>query len=153
MIRSSPERLRKLHRLAWILDASIPLPGGYRIGIDPIVGLVPGLGDTLGALLAAAIVNEARRVGAPTSVLLRMIGNVLVDALVGTIPVAGDIFDAGFKANLRNYALLSRMEADPVRTHRRSLLFVLGISALLVLTVIVLVAVPILIAIALVKLL
>ncbi len=142
-----------MHRLAWILDASIPLPGGYRIGIDPIVGLVPGLGDTLGALLAAAIVNEARRVGAPTSVLLRMIGNVLVDALVGTIPVAGDIFDAGFKANLRNYALLSRMEADPVRTHRRSLLFVLGISALLVLTVIVLVAVPILIAIALVKLL
>ncbi len=152
LIRSSPDRLRRLRRLAWALDESIPLPGGYRIGIDPILGLLPGLGDTLGALLAAAIVNEARRTGAPTSVLLRMIGNVLVDAVVGSIPVAGDIFDAGFKSNLRNYELLSRLEADPVRTRRRSLLFVAGISALIALTVIVIIAVPVLIAIGLAKL-
>ena len=62
------ERLRRLRSLAWLLDNSIPLPGGYRIGLDPIIGLVPGLGDAIGALFSAFIINEARLLGAPRSI-------------------------------------------------------------------------------------
>lgn len=100
--------LAHLQRLSRLLDASIRLPGGFRIGWDTIIGLVPGIGDAVGAGLSAYIVWSAARMGAPRHVLTRMIANVGIDTLIGSVPLVGDLFDAGFKANLRNVALLER---------------------------------------------
>ena len=130
---------RRLARLAWLLDSSIPLPGTrFRIGIDAILGLVPGLGDLAGVLLSSYIVREAARVGAPPSVLTRMAFNVAVEGLVGLVPFAGDVFDAVWKANQRNYALLEAHLQDPRRTVRSSRIFVAiliaGLVAFVVLT-------------------
>jgi hypothetical protein len=102
------DKLKRLRALAWLLDNSIPLPGGFRIGLDPILGLIPGLGDALGAVLALYIIYEARQLGASRMLVLKMIGNMLIDALIGTIPILGDLFDAGFKANVRNVAMLEK---------------------------------------------
>jgi len=141
-----------MRSLAWLLDNSIPLPGGWRIGLDPIIGLVPGLGDAIGALLSAFIISEARSLGAPRSILLRMIGNVAIDTVLGAIPFAGDIFDAAFKANSRNLALLARYQLDPIRSRRSSRFVVLGFSLLLAVLVAFVIAVPVLVIIALSKL-
>jgi hypothetical protein len=142
--RGEQSQLERLRSLAWLLDESIPLPGGYRIGIDAIVGLVPGFGDAVGALLSAYIINEARRLGAPRSVLLRMGGNVLLEAVIGAVPLAGDLFDAAFKANMRNLALLEHYQRDPVSSRRRSRLFVLGFAVLMLLLVLAVIAIPVL---------
>lgn len=150
--RDDAERMRGLRALAWLLDEAISLPGGYRIGLDPLIGLIPGVGDALGAVLSAYIVNEARRMGAPRSVLMRMLGNVLLEALVGAIPLAGDVFDAAYKANMRNLALLARYRLDPVGSRRSSRWFVLGFSLLLGLVVAVMIAIPVLIVLAMLRL-
>jgi hypothetical protein len=147
------ERVRRMRSLAWLLDNSIPLPGGYRIGLDPIIGLVPGLGDVIGALLSAFIINEARSLGAPRSILLRMLGNVALETVLGAIPFAGDIFDAVFKANSRNLALLAHYQLDPISSRRNSRLVVFGFSLLLAAVVAFVVAVPVLVIVALFKLL
>lgn len=107
------ERLQRLRALARLLDSCIPLPGGFRVGLDALIGLVPVVGDVAGALLSGYIVNEARLLGAPGSVLLRMSMNLLIETVVGAVPLVGDLFDAGFKANLRNIALLERYHLDP----------------------------------------
>ena len=139
--------------IAWLLDDLIPIPGTkFRIGLDPIIGLVPGLGDAIGALFSAFIINEARSLGAPRSILLRMIGNVALETVVGAIPFAGDIFDAAFKANTRNLALLARYQLDPIGSRRSSRFFVLGFSLLLALVVAFVIAVPVLVIVALFKL-
>lgn len=145
------ERIQRLRSLAWLLDNSIPLPGGFRIGLDALIGLVPGLGDAVGALISAYIVNEARALGASRSVLLRMLGNVIIETVIGSIPFAGDLFDAAFKANTRNLALLARHQLDPVGSRRSSRLFVVGFSLLLAAVVMVLIAIPVLIVAAIVK--
>jgi hypothetical protein len=99
-------RLRHIRAFAQLLDQSIVLPGGYRIGIDPIIGLIPGIGDAIGTVLSFYIVYQAARLGIPKSILLRMCGNVLLEMLVGEIPILGDIFDAVWKANIRNVRLI-----------------------------------------------
>lgn len=144
-------RMQRLKALAWLLDASIPLPGGWRIGIDAILGLLPGVGDAVGAVLSAYIVNEARALGAPKSVLWRMLGNVAIETVIGSIPFAGDLFDAAFKANLRNLRLLERYQYDPIASRRSSRLFVAGFSLLLGVLVLGLVALPVLAVVALVN--
>jgi hypothetical protein len=149
---NSAERVQRLRTLAWLLDNSIPLPGGFRIGIDALIGLVPGVGDAIGALISAYIVNEARTLGAPRSVLLRMMGNVMIETVIGSIPFAGDLFDAAFKANSRNLALLSRYHLDPIGSRRSSRWFVIGFSLLLALCVALMIAIPVLVVIAIVQL-
>lgn len=100
-------RLERLQRLGYLLDASIRIPGiGYRIGYDALIGLIPGFGDAAGLAISSYIVVEAARLGAPPATLLRMILNVAIEAVFGAIPFLGDLFDAVFKANLRNIALL-----------------------------------------------
>jgi hypothetical protein len=147
----SRTRLDRLRRLAWLLDNSIRLPGGFRIGLDPVIGLIPGIGDAIGALLSVFILNEARILGAPGSVLLRMAGNVVIETVIGAIPFVGDLFDAGFKANARNLALLERYQLDPVRSIRSSRWFVGGFALLLALLGALIVSVPILIVVAIVR--
>ena len=146
------ERLRRLRSIAWLMDNSIPLPGGMRIGADALIGLVPGIGDAVGALISAYLVNEARAMGAPRSVLLRMMGNVLIETVIGSIPFAGDLFDAAFKANMRNLALLERYTLNPVASRRSSRLFVFGFSVLMLLLVITVIAIPVLVIIGIVQL-
>jgi hypothetical protein len=103
----------RLKRLAWLLDSAIPLPGGYRIGLDGLIGLVPGLGDVVAALLSSYIVVEAARLRVPASVLLRMGLNVALELIIGALPVAGDLFDFAFKANERNVRLLEASLGTP----------------------------------------
>ena len=120
-------------RLAWLLDNSIPLPGlKYRVGIDAILGLIPGLGDVIGVVLSSYIVREAARVGAPPSVLARMAFNVAVEGIVGLVPFVGDLFDAAWKANQRNVALLEAHLNEPQRARRSSRLFVVGLIVALI---------------------
>jgi hypothetical protein len=115
------DRLSGARALAHILDDGVRLPGlGVRFGLDAVIGLVPGLGDFAGAILSSYVVVLAARLGAPTSVILRMIGNVAVDTIGGSIPLLGDLFDVGWKANLRNVALLDRWIDQPGRTHASS---------------------------------
>ncbi|WP_282609088.1 DUF4112 domain-containing protein [Pelagibius sp. Alg239-R121] len=105
--------LSDLERLAGLLDAQFGIPGTrFRIGLDGLFGLIPGIGDGAGALLSLYIVFKARSLGAPTGLLLRMLLNVAIDSLVGAIPVAGDLFDLVYKANKRNVRLLKKHLED-----------------------------------------
>jgi hypothetical protein len=131
---------RRFHeKLSWLLDNSIPLPGGYRIGLDGFIGLIPGLGDFFSGLLASLIVIKANQLGVPRSVLLRMVINVLIDTGVGSLPVIGDLFDFVWKANQKNSELLAHYEQAPQQTARRSLLenllFILAVVIVLALVV------------------
>jgi hypothetical protein len=119
-------RLERLRWLGELLDNSIPVPGtSFRFGIDTIIGLVPGVGDLVGGALSAYIILEAARLGVPRSLLARMGYNVLVDVAVGTIPLLGDLFDAGFKANLRNLALVQAHVEEPATARRAGRRFAL----------------------------
>ncbi len=123
--------LARLRTLSRVLDDLVRIPGTrFRFGLDPIIGLVPGLGDAVGAVFSAVILLAGVRMGAPGVVLLRMAGNIALDAIVGAIPVLGDAFDFGFKANRRNLALLERWERAPASAVRRSRLL---LAALLLL--------------------
>jgi hypothetical protein len=98
---------QRLQRVAWLLDAAFRIPGTQqRFGLDALIGLIPGVGDTLGALLSTYIIVEAARRGASVWTVTRMLGNVAVETLIGAIPLLGDLFDVVFKANMRNLALL-----------------------------------------------
>jgi hypothetical protein len=112
---------RNLERLAWWLDNAFEVPGTrFRIGFDALIGLVPGLGDLLGTALSAYIVAAAARRGVPGSVLTRMALNVGIEAVVGALPLVGDLFDAWWKANQRNVELVRRYETGPRPTQRQS---------------------------------
>lgn len=117
---SAGSAARELRRLAWLLDDAIRLPGGYRIGLDGIVGLVPGLGDALGLAASTYILFRARRFGVPRVVMARMIGNVLLESVIGAIPVLGDLFDFAFKANRRNIGLMEQYLVDEREARRGS---------------------------------
>lgn len=96
----------RMRKIAYLLDESIPIPGtSFRVGIDPLIGILPVSGDLVGAGLSLYIVAEAGRLGVSTPTLVRMLANVSVDLLVGSIPVLGILFDASWKANKRNLEL------------------------------------------------
>ena len=101
-------RLRRIRMLSTLMDSSIVLPSGFRIGLDPLVGLLPGVGDALGALVSCYIIYEAARLGMRKRVLAGMLGNLVLDAIVGAFPVLGDVFDAVWKANMRNLRLVEK---------------------------------------------
>ena len=99
--------LERLERLAYFLDASLEVPfTNFRIGIDSLIGLIPGIGDAASGLVSLAIIYRGWRLGVSFPVVVRMLLNLLLDVVVGTIPVAGDLFDMAFKANLRNVDLI-----------------------------------------------
>jgi hypothetical protein len=102
-------RLNRIRRLAWLVDAAFVVPGTtFRFGLNSVIGLVPGAGDTLLGLLSLYIIHEAAQLGAPRPLLARMVGNVVVEVVGGSIPVFGDLFDVALKANLRNIRLLEQ---------------------------------------------
>lgn len=105
-------------RLAWLLDDWIRLPGGYRIGLDGLLGLIPGVGDLLGGLLASLILLRAARLRVPGVIMLTLGLNIVVDCALGSIPLLGDLFDFVWKANRRNVQLLDLWERDPEAAKR-----------------------------------
>ena len=109
LAEDAASRARRVQALARLLDNSISIPGtNWKIGFDAIVGLIPGIGDLIGAVLSGYIVLEAARADIPSFTLARMLLNVGVDTLVGAVPALGDVFDAAWKANVKNAALLER---------------------------------------------
>lgn len=123
---------KKLERLAWFLDSSIKVPGfNARFGLDGLIGLIPGVGDVISALISSVVISEAARMGAPKTLLLKMAFNVLVDTVVGAVPLVGDLFDFAWKANNRNVSLLNRYLDSPRETEVNSRVFVWGLGAAL----------------------
>lgn len=101
--------IQDIRRLVSMMDESFRVPIlGKRFGWDAVLGLVPFVGDAVGAMVASYVVYRAWRIGVPNATLAKMAGNVLVDFLVGDIPLIGDLFDFVFKANRRNLDLLER---------------------------------------------
>lgn len=111
-------KLKRMRQLSQLLDGAIVIPGTkQRIGIDPILGLIPGGGDTVSAALSGYIIVEAARMGLPRKALMQMVLNLAVDTVVGSVPVVGDVFDVVSKANLRNMQIVeSHVQAPLVRT-------------------------------------
>lgn len=102
------KRLRSSKRISWILDECIRIPGTQiRFGLDPVLGLIPYGGETVATIFGAFILGDAGRKGLPLKTLVRMGGNMLINAGVGTLPVVGDLFSFWFKSNSRNYRMLN----------------------------------------------
>lgn len=100
-------RYLRLAKLVRWLDGIVGIPGTrFRIGLDPILGLVPGGGDVAAALLSLYVVREAKRMGVPAPLIRRMLRNIALDAALGIVPIVGDIGDVLFRANRRNLAIL-----------------------------------------------
>jgi uncharacterized protein DUF4112 len=143
LTQSQQNRLVALRRVAELMDSAFVVPGTtYRIGLDPIIGLVPWFGDLVSPLFTIALLWQARDIRVPRVALLRMIFNAAIDAIVGTIPVAGDLFDFAWKANQWNLALLERHAYEERRASVGDWLFVLAMIA----TVLVLATVPFFVA-------
>lgn len=118
-------RLADVEALARWLDYAFALPGGFRFGVGGIIGLVPGIGDVLDALLSLYIVLRAIQLGVPRVALARMLVNVGIEALAGSVPFLGDLFDVAFKANRRNYQLLKSHLLQPQQQERQDWLFLI----------------------------
>ena len=131
---TSLERVRGMSRL---LDTAIRIPGtSLRFGLDALIGLIPGVGDVVGAGMSGFIILTAARMGAPAPVLVRMVANVGIDSLIGAVPLLGDLFDVAWRANTRNASLLERHLAAPSEAKRASTGVLAGIVLLLVLLVV-----------------
>ena len=110
--------LKRMRQLSQLLDGAIAISGTkQRIGIDPILGLIPGGGDTVSAALSGYIIVEAARMGLPRKALIQMVMNLVLDTVIGSVPVVGDIFDVVSKANFRNMQIVeSHVKIPQVRT-------------------------------------
>jgi hypothetical protein len=119
----NPAHLRHLQRyavIARLLDAQFRIPlTRWRFGLDGLLGLIPGAGDIATALVGAYGLVVAYKLGAPASLHVRMVVNLLLDAGVGTIPIAGDLFDFAFKANIRNQRLLMKWLDEEAKQRAR----------------------------------
>ena len=114
-----------VEKLAWLMDRSIPI-GRWRIGLDGIIGLVPGLGDLIGTVISGVIVAAAIRSGVPRSAIARMLANVGIEAVVGVVPFLGDLFDMAYKANTKNVEIY-REALRGGRDRRKDSLYVVGV--------------------------
>jgi Domain of unknown function (DUF4112) len=107
--RETGQSVARLEALARLMDGAFVLPGTHiRVGLDAIIGLLPVAGDIISGLISSYLVWEARQLGAPKWLIARMMGNTLLDTVVGSVPVFGDAFDVVFRANMKNVALLRR---------------------------------------------
>ena len=125
-------KLKSLNWLAWLLDSSIRIPGTKRtIGLDGIIGLVPGVGDVFAGLLSGYIIFRALLMGLPIFIIGQMVMNMVIEGVVGVIPFFGDIFDFIFKSNRRNVKLMQNYLEDPKETAERSAASVIGFLVVL----------------------
>jgi uncharacterized protein DUF4112 len=127
------EAERRIAFVARVLDDLVTIPGTrQRLGVDSVIGLIPGLGDIASAAVGAWIIVEASRFRLPGVVLARMVMNTLVDFLIGAVPIIGDLFDVVFKSNTRNLALFRRHATDPFASTTEHRLLLAGLVLVLV---------------------
>jgi Domain of unknown function (DUF4112) len=99
--------LIRLEALAKLMDGAIVIPGtNVRMGLDGLIGLIPGIGDVVSGVISSYLIWEARQLGASKWLIARMVGNTALDTVIGAIPIAGDVFDVMFRANIKNMKLL-----------------------------------------------
>jgi hypothetical protein len=135
-------QLEVLRAWARLLDNRFQVPGtGLRFGLDPLIGLIPFVGDIATGLFSAAIVIQAFRMGIPKVVQARMVLNILIDVVCGEVPVVGDLFDFAWKSNAMNLDLLERHAYEVVRPSAGDWAFVVGVLAVIVASV----AIPVLV--------
>ena len=116
---STDSKLEHLQRLANLMDTAFEVPGtSIRFGLDALIGLVPGLGDTVTSLVALYIVASASRLGVGRATLIRMISNVAIDWFLGLVPFLGDLFDVYWKANQSNVAIRKHLAGTPADRRR-----------------------------------
>lgn len=140
------QRLEALRTMARLLDSAFTVPGTtYRIGLDPVLGLLPGIGDLVSPLFTIGVLWQARELGVPRVVQLRMLFNVAIDAVVGAVPLLGDLFDFAWKANNLNMTLLERYSEEERPASAGDWMFVI----LMILLVAAVAVVPFLVAAAL----
>ncbi len=126
------QRTATLRQLTWLLDDAVRLPFGFRMGLDAVVGLIPGLGDLFGGAAAAYGLGVAWQLGAPPVILARLVLNASIDTLFGIVPVIGDLWDIGFASHRRNLAILEHWLAEPEHAVRRSAIaLVLAVTVLM----------------------
>lgn len=135
--RSGKQSLEPLFRwIALVMDDLVRVPGTrFRFGIDPLIGLIPGIGDTGSAMVSAMALIQAVRYGLPKIVLARMSVNILVNELIGIVPVVGDAFSFWFKSNARNHELVRAHMGGRRKAGRGDWIFVVGVLILLALIV------------------
>ena len=123
------KNIKQLERWAWLLDNSIPIPGtSIKMGLDSLIGLIPGIGDITGGALSSYILLQAVSSGVAPVVIARMAVNIMFDTIIGMIPIVGDIFDITFKANLRNIELMANYYNSPREAVKRNTLSIVMIS-------------------------
>lgn len=124
---------RRIGRVTHALDELISVPGTpVKVGLDPVIGLIPVVGDAIAAVVGLWVIGEAARFGIPRLVLGRMGVNLLVDLAIGAIPILGDIFDFAFRSNSANLELFRRHALDPDASTRGQQAFFAGLLLLLV---------------------
>ncbi|HEX8296367.1 MAG TPA: DUF4112 domain-containing protein [Chthoniobacteraceae bacterium] len=134
--RLSPANDPLVAMIARLMDTAFVVPGtNIRFGLDALIGLIPGLGDTAGALVSTALILQSSRYGVPKIVLARMALNVLINTAAGSVPLLGDAFSVYFKSNARNYELLQRHSGPRRKSTSQDWLFVVGLIALMLLIV------------------
>lgn len=126
--------LTQARAIARVLDSAIAIPGTrFRVGLDPILGLVPGVGDLISAAMSGYIVLVGIRAGASRATIARMIANVAIDTVVGSVPVIGDLFDAGWKSNRKNLELIELGTIGQTTARVANRWFLIGVALALVL--------------------
>lgn len=124
---------RRIGRVTHALDELVGIPGTpVRVGLDPIVGLIPVVGDAVAAIVGAWVIGEAARFGIPRIVIARMVVNLVVDLAIGAIPFLGDLYDFAFRSNSRNLALFRRHALEPDASTRGDQAFFAGLALLAV---------------------
>ena len=124
---------RRIERVTHALDELVGIPGtSVRVGLDPIVGLIPVVGDAVAGVVGAWVIGEAARFGIPRVVLARMVVNLVIDLVIGAIPFLGDLYDFAFRSNSRNLALFRRHALEPEASTRRDQAFFVGVALLAV---------------------
>lgn len=124
---------RRIERVTHALDELIGIPGTpVKIGLDPVVGLIPVVGDAVAGIVGAWVIGEAARFGIPRIVLARMVANLVIDLAIGAIPVLGDVYDVAFRSNSRNLALFRRHALEPHASTRGDQAFLAGVALLVV---------------------
>jgi hypothetical protein len=140
-------RIADVEAMARWLDYAFTLPGGFRFGVAGVIGLIPGIGDVLDALLSLYIVIRAIQLGVPRVALARMLVNIGIESVAGSVPIFGDVFDIAFKANRRNYLLLRNHMLQPRRQRIEDWWFLLATVVILIASI----AFPVILLIELVK--
>jgi hypothetical protein len=130
LVTDDDRTLAAVRAVAKVMDAAIEIPGTrIKLGLDSVIGLIPGVGDLIGSAISGYIVMVASNLGVPRAVIWRMLMNLGVDAVVGIVPFAGDLLDVAWKANVKNVALLEQALADPQAARRSSTWALVGIGA------------------------